>query len=70
MSASARHPALILSAMLALAALSGCADVRQNPTSSVVNGQDQASTQQASTQQAPAQQGAGAQQASPTNIPF
>ena len=60
MSTVSRRPALFFAAMLALAAVSGCADVRQNPASNVVNGQADAF----------AQQNAGPQHATPTNIPF
>ena len=60
MSAVSRRPAVLFAALLALAALSGCADVRQNPTSNVVSGQ--ADT--------PTQQNVASQQTSPTNIPF
>ena len=56
---TARH-ALFVAAVLAMATLSGCADVRQNPTSNVVNGQsDSAASQPANAQPAPA-----------TSIPF
>jgi uncharacterized protein YceK len=60
MSAVSRRPAVLFAALLALAALSGCADVRQNPASNVVNGQADASTQQ----------NAAPQHAAPTNVPF
>ena len=60
MSATSRRTALSFAAFLALAALSGCADVHQNPASSVVNGQADAS----------APQHVAPQQTSPTNIPF
>jgi len=60
MSVISSRPALIFAALLALAALSGCADVRQNPASNVVNGQAGASTQQ----------NIAPQHAAPTNIPF
>ena len=54
-----RH-ALLLVAVLTAATLTGCADVHQNPASSVVTGQAVASD-------APASQ---ADTQSPTNVPF
>ena len=54
-----RH-ALFVAAVLAMTTLVGCADVRQNPTSNVVNGQSDTA----------ASQPADAQPASATNIPF
>ena len=60
MSVVSGRPGLFFATLLALTALSGCADVRQNPASNVVNGQADASTQQ----------NVAPQQASPTNIPF
>jgi len=60
MSVTSHRTALSFAAFLALAALSGCADVRQNPASSVVNGQADVSTPQDLPQQ----------QTAPTNIPF
>ena len=54
------RPALLFAGLLALASLSGCADVHQNPASSVVNGQADVSTPQDLPQQ----------QTAPTNIPF
>jgi len=60
MSVISHRPALFFAAVLALAALGGCADVRQNPASSVVNGQADASTQQ----------NVAALHTAPTNIPF
>ena len=60
MSAVSRRPAVLFAALLALAALGGCADVRQNPATNVVNGQADA----------PTQQNVAPQQTSPTNIPF
>ena len=54
------RPALLFAGLLALASLGGCADVRQNPASSVVNAQTDASTQQ----------NVAPRQTSPTNIPF
>jgi hypothetical protein len=60
MSVVSSRPTLFFATLLALAALSGCADVHQNPASNVVNGQADASTQQNVTPQ----------QASPTSIPF
>lgn len=60
MPAVTARPILVVATLLALAALGACADVRQNPASSVVDGQAAPSTQQA----------AGTPPASPTNIPF
>ena len=60
MSVASSRPTLIFATLLALAASSGCADVRQNQATSVVNGQADA----------PSQQNAAPQPASPTNIPF
>jgi hypothetical protein len=40
-----RGSVLLLAVALSMAALSGCADVRQAPTGSVVNGQADAATQ-------------------------
>jgi hypothetical protein len=60
MSVVSSRPALLFATLLSLAALSGCADVRQNPASNVVNGQADASTQQ----------NVAPQHAAPTNVPF
>jgi hypothetical protein len=60
MSVACSRPALLFATLLSLAALSGCADVRQNPASNVVNGQADASTQQ----------NVAPQHAAPTNVPF
>ena len=51
---------LFVATVLALSALSGCAEVRQNPASDVVAGQSDAA----------ASQPANAQPAGPTNVPF
>ena len=59
MSVVSSRPTLFFATLLALAALSGCADVHQNPASNVVNGQTNAAAQNVTPQQA-----------SPTNIPF
>ena len=58
-SATTRHT-LLAAAVMAMAALGGCADVRQNPASQVVSGQADSAAPQA----------ASAQPASATNIPF
>lgn len=54
------RPTLFVAVVLAFAALGGCADVRQNPTSDVVTGRSDTS----------ASRPAGAQPASATNVPF
>jgi hypothetical protein len=71
MSVTSHRTGLFFAAVLASCALSGCADVRQNPASNIVNGQADAIAQQdVASPSGPAAATITSQQTSPTNIPF
>jgi hypothetical protein len=71
MSVTSNRTGVFIAAFLAVCALSGCADVRQNPSSNIVDGQADAIAQQSVTSpNGPAAATITSQQTAPTNIPF